>query len=214
MVCHSRAANFVLGLTEQQMNREFVYGTTRDNQLRVLEHLGMLKMDWAAYERDAVPRELAAEGVTGKQKANRLKQLEAGIDQRKAAESTLMLPRSPEHMRKLSDPADPHELLEARARSYLQGNCAHCHVEAGGGNSLMDLEVTTSAAGMKVIDVKPQHHTFDLPDARLIAPGHPERSVLLQRISNRAEGHMPPLATSLVDTEAAALLRQWISEMH
>ena len=56
MVCHSRAANFVLGLTESQMNRDFQYGHRTDNQLRVLEHLGKLKVDWAAYERDAVAR--------------------------------------------------------------------------------------------------------------------------------------------------------------
>ena len=48
MACHSRAANFVLGLTTLQMNREHDYGKVRDNQLRVLEHLGMLRLNWRA----------------------------------------------------------------------------------------------------------------------------------------------------------------------
>lgn len=41
MVCHSRAANFVLGLSTLQMNREHAYGQVVDNQLRALEHIGV-----------------------------------------------------------------------------------------------------------------------------------------------------------------------------
>ncbi len=41
MACHSRAANFVLGLTEAQLNRDQDYGTARDNQLRALDHIGL-----------------------------------------------------------------------------------------------------------------------------------------------------------------------------
>lgn len=41
MVCHSRAANFVLGLSTAQMNRDHDYGSVTDNQLRTLEHIGM-----------------------------------------------------------------------------------------------------------------------------------------------------------------------------
>src|SRR5207245_9700305 len=41
MACHSRAANFVLGLTEPQLNKAHDYGAVRDNQLRTLQHLGV-----------------------------------------------------------------------------------------------------------------------------------------------------------------------------
>jgi len=48
MVCHSRAANYVLGLTTLQMNKEHDYGGgVRDQQLRVLEHLGLLRLSYA-----------------------------------------------------------------------------------------------------------------------------------------------------------------------
>src|SRR5262249_41661199 len=47
MVCHSRAANWVLGLTALQMNKEHDYSGVRDNQLRVFEHLGSLRVNWA-----------------------------------------------------------------------------------------------------------------------------------------------------------------------
>jgi hypothetical protein len=76
----------------------------------------------------------------------------------------------------------------------------------------MELEFTQPAHKMRLFDVKPLHHTFGLADARLIAPGAPERSALLQRISTRGQGQMPPLATSLVDHEAVELLREWIAK--
>ena len=49
MVCHSRAANWVLGLTTLQMNRDHDYGGIRDNQLRTLEHLGVFRVSEAAH---------------------------------------------------------------------------------------------------------------------------------------------------------------------
>jgi uncharacterized repeat protein (TIGR03806 family) len=41
MTCHSRAANFVLGLTDPQLNKVHDYGGVRDNQLRTLKHIGV-----------------------------------------------------------------------------------------------------------------------------------------------------------------------------
>ena len=41
MTCHSRAANFVLGVTELQLTKVHDYGGVRDNQLRTLQHIGV-----------------------------------------------------------------------------------------------------------------------------------------------------------------------------
>ena len=41
MGCHSRAANFVLGLSTLQMNRPHDYPAAADNQLRTLDHIGL-----------------------------------------------------------------------------------------------------------------------------------------------------------------------------
>jgi uncharacterized repeat protein (TIGR03806 family) len=41
MVCHTRAANYVLGLSALQMNRAHDYGAVKENQLEVLERLGV-----------------------------------------------------------------------------------------------------------------------------------------------------------------------------
>jgi uncharacterized repeat protein (TIGR03806 family) len=43
MFCHSRAANFVLGLNASQMNRDHDYGSVVDNQIRALDHVGLFK---------------------------------------------------------------------------------------------------------------------------------------------------------------------------
>jgi hypothetical protein len=212
MVCHSRAANFVLGLTELQMNKEHDYGGVRDNQLRVLEHLGVLRVQAAEEMKGALREELEEQGHSEADISAYLEKQTATRPQREGVVSSL-LTFAPNKYRQLVDPYDPKKDLEARARSYLHANCAQCHVEAGGGNAQMELEFTTKLAKMRILDVKPLHDTYGLLDARLIAPGHPERSVLLQRISHRGQGHMPPLATSVVDREAVRLLHDWIGQL-
>jgi hypothetical protein len=212
MVCHSRAANFVLGLTELQMNKEHDYNGVRDNQLRVLEHLGCLRVNWHNETVELLREEAKAKGMTDKEVEAYIRQ-QTGTRMQREAEPSVLLTRPPEKYRRLADPYDAKADLNARARSYLHSNCAQCHVEAGGGNAAMELEFTTKAGKTNIFDVKPLHHTFDLPDARLIAPGSPERSVLLRRLSNRDAGHMPPLATSMVDREAVKMLQEWIKQL-
>jgi glucose/arabinose dehydrogenase len=212
MVCHSRAANYVLGLTEVQMNKEHDYGGIRDNQLRVLEHLGVLRVNWMEETKTRLRQEAEAKGMTEKQINEHLDKLTATRLQREPVISSL-LTVPPEKYRHLVDPYDRTQDLTLRARSYLHANCAQCHVEAGGGNAQMELEFTTKIDKMRLLDVKPVHDTYGLTDARLIAPGHPERSVLLRRIGHREAGHMPPLATSVVDREAVRLMKEWIEQL-
>jgi hypothetical protein len=63
---------------------------------------------------------------------------------------------------------------------------------------------------MRLIDEVPAHDRFDLNDARLVAPGAPERSVLYQRINRRGTGQMPPMGTTEVDRKAVELFADWI----
>ena len=46
---------------------------------------------------------------------------------------------------------------------------------------------------------------------RVIAPGAPESSEMLERISKRGPEQMPPLASTVVDTNAVQLLTEWIN---
>jgi mono/diheme cytochrome c family protein len=212
MVCHTRASNYVLGLTTLQMNKVHDYGGVRENQLRTLERLGVLRMDWAPEARNALKEDAKKKGMAEKDAAAWIQKRTATRLQRQPVKSSL-LPKSPDRFPKLVDPYDATQDLEARARSYLHANCAICHVEAGGGNAMMELEFTTARDKMRTIDVPPNHHTFEFKDARLIAPGHPERSTLLHRLSIRGPNQMPPLATSQVDREAVKLLEAWIRQL-
>jgi glucose/arabinose dehydrogenase len=251
MVCHSRAANFVLGLSTLQMNRVHDYGKVQDNQLRTLEHIGIFRIGTQDHLQGieqrlargkantetglamaprgllnllpAVPPTIAETGIAAqrvlaKPVADARRQAARPIDMleelaRNEAPYTTVLPKSPAEYDRLVDPYDASESLDRRARSYLHANCAQCHVEAGGGNAMMELEFTTPVAKSRTVAVKPLHHTFEVTGALLIAPGDPEKSILLQRILRRGEGQMPPLATSVVDERAAVLLRQWIKQM-
>jgi uncharacterized repeat protein (TIGR03806 family) len=111
---------------------------------------------------------------------------------------------------RLTNPYDPTAGLTNRVRGYLHANCSHCHTEAGGGNSAMELTAKTKLENMRIIDTRPQHDTFDLPDPRMIAPGHPERSVMFHRLSHRGFGQMPPFSVLTIDEQAVRLFDRWI----
>lgn len=178
LVCHSRAANFVLGLSDLQMNRDFKYATGHtDNQLRTLEHIGALL---AEKEKD------------------------------KETRVTMQPPHVLQH---LVDPADARQPLDIRARSYLHANCAHCHVEAGGGNASVDLDFTTPGPQTRMFDQPAQANLLGSPDAMLVATGHPEKSILLHRVATRGAGQMPPVGSNLVDPLGSTLLAEWIRKM-
>jgi uncharacterized repeat protein (TIGR03806 family) len=196
MVCHSRAQNYVLGLCELQMNKTHTYPSGRtDNQIREFEHLGMLKADWFADVKGRIPADALP------------------LPDQRAPKPTTLLTRAPAGMKALVDPFDKSQPLEARAKSWLHANCSSCHVEAGGGNALMELEFTTALDKMRVTDVKPVHTTFDIMDAKLLVPGAPERSLLVHRAGLRGPGQMPPMSSNRVDEAGAALLREWVKSM-
>ncbi len=193
MVCHSRAANYVLGLCEIQMNKDHKYpnGVT-DNQLRVLEHLDLFNPGpGAAKVPAAKPPEQREPKPTG------------------------FLPVLPSAMKKLADPYDKTQPLEQRAKAYLHANCATCHVEAGGGNAQMELGYPTAWDKMRLIDAPPVHQAFGLKDAKLIVPGAPEKSVLIHRIGARGPntGQMPPLSSNRVDALGVELLTEWCKSL-
>src|SRR5262249_18289429 len=147
MVCHSRAANFVLGLSTEQMNRVRDYGGVKDEQLRTLEHLGVFRVgaaDHLAEGRGRAP--FAADPLSRLEEAY-------GKEDRK----TTALPRRPDAYRRLVDPLDKTQPAEARARSYLHANCSICHVLAGGGNAQIDLEFTTPLDKTGLVGVKALH---------------------------------------------------------
>lgn len=105
---------------------------------------------------------------------------------------------------------------EARARAYLDINCAHCHNPKGPANtSGLDLRAgQTDPAhwGVRKRPIAAGRASGDMSFA--IEPGRPERSILLHRMESTDPGvMMPELGRNTVDTDGVALVRQWISQM-
>jgi len=100
--------------------------------------------------------------------------------------------------------------LEYRVRSYLSANCGHCHQPGGVVSAQWDARIHTPGPQTGIINGSLHNH-FGSPAQLVIAPGSVDNSILYQRIANLGSGHMPPLATSVVNAQAVALLARWIT---
>ncbi|HEX3146525.1 MAG TPA: PQQ-dependent sugar dehydrogenase [Gemmataceae bacterium] len=119
----------------------------------------------------------------------------------------------PEKASRLVDYRDPAQDLDARARSYLHANCSHCHRKWGGGNAEFQLLFALPLKETGITNVTPAHGEFDLKDARLLAPGDPDHSLVLHRMNKLGLGRMPHVASNVIDAEGVALIREWIQKM-
>ncbi|WP_421788328.1 SO2930 family diheme c-type cytochrome [Hyphobacterium sp.] len=111
---------------------------------------------------------------------------------------------------------DPDQPLAARARAYLDINCAHCHNPVG------------------PADTSGLHLNFDAPEnANLglckppiaagpgsgglrfdIVPGEPEQSIFIYRMaSTRGDEMMPELGRSLAHEDGVTLIADWIASL-
>jgi hypothetical protein len=114
---------------------------------------------------------------------------------------------------RLVDYRDETESLDARARSYLQANCAHCHMKWGGGNAEFQLVAPLPLAELGIVGTRPGQGSFELDDPRILVPGVPERSLLWHRMQRTGLGHMPHVGSNVRDDAGVELLRKWISTL-
>lgn len=208
MVCHSRAANFTLGLQTAQMNRLHDGGHGPENQLEALERKGFFKVQPQQFTRAVEP---VKERTDSNDSATGVLTEAMKLAQRTIPGESSLLPSSPDRLPKLVDPHDDSQSLELRTRSYLHANCASCHVPAGGGNASIELSYQTPVAKTGLLEATPRHQDFGIVDAKLIASGSPDRSVMLRRMARRGNSQMPPIATNVVDVRAVELIEAWIS---
>ena len=112
----------------------------------------------------------------------------------------------------LDDPAGDAS-LDARARSYLEGNCGHCHRPGGNGGTsgliLLARETRPATYGIckSPIAAGPGAggRTAD------IVPGEPESSIFIYRMeSTDPEIKMPEIPNMEVDTFGVDLITEWI----
>jgi uncharacterized repeat protein (TIGR03806 family) len=210
MVCHTRAAGFLLGLSTVQMNRVHDYGAgVQRNQLEMLEALNVLKTSWEPDARKSLKTQLTESGMKSDIADAQVASLKVKEGQRPVRSDSL-LGKSPSEFQALHDPYADDQDLSLRARSYLHANCAYCHTDAGGGNAQISLEYDTALDRTRMINVAPMHHSFGIEGAKIVAAGAPEKSVLLHRLSMRGSGQMPQLGTNYIDERARDMLREWI----
>lgn len=108
------------------------------------------------------------------------------------------------------DPYGAAGTLVERARSYLHTNCAQCHRAGGPTPVNLDLRYSIALSATATCDVTPNAGDLGIANARIVAPGDPNRSVLLARMNRRDANQMPPLASARVDDAGVALVRDWI----
>ncbi len=118
---------------------------------------------------------------------------------------------SPEALPRLADPYDSKADLDARARSYLAVNCAHCHQFGAGGSANIVLQAFMPIEKTNTLGARPLQGGFGIADARIIAPGDPEGSVLYYRMAKQGGGRMPRAGSNAVDEAGIALIHDWIA---
>ncbi len=114
-------------------------------------------------------------------------------------------------MQTLFSLSDNTASLAQRARSYLHSNCSNCHSPNGPTPVNLDLRFNTAFAATETCNAQPAAGDLGINNARIIAPGEPERSVLLARMNVRDANQMPPLASHVVDQAAIDVISAWIA---
>jgi uncharacterized repeat protein (TIGR03806 family) len=103
--------------------------------------------------------------------------------------------------------------LQLRARAYLHANCAGCHRPGGGARGTMDLRFSTALPLSGACNVDASTGDLGIQGSKLLVPSEPQRSLISLRARTRGPSRMPPLATSVVDTEGMAVVDAWIGSL-
>lgn len=172
LLCHTTRGGSVYGFKVEQLNRTFDYGTTTDNQLRTLAHLGIFE--------NPLGNSKSAVGAHSNE-----------------------LPR-------MASPHDETADLTQRVRSYLHVNCSHCHRRGGGGTAAIEVPIDIEFQKTRLVS-RPTQGSFGIVDPWIVAPGDPDRSVLMYRMSKTGRGRMPHFGSRVIDDQGLQLLRDWIT---
>ncbi len=117
---------------------------------------------------------------------------------------------------RLADYDDVQAPLDARARAWLEVNCAHCH-RTDGPAKTSGLHLTTDVTRPFELGIGKPPVAAGRGSGGLqydIVPGYPEKSILYYRITSTDPGiMMPELGKKLVHEEGVALIREWIASL-
>jgi len=118
--------------------------------------------------------------------------------------------KAPAALPKLAALDDVTASPELRVRSYLDVNCAACHHPGGPSRGNFDARFITPLAKQNVVDGLPAAGDLGLPGARVILPGHPEKSLMLQRLTRNDFFRMPPISVNNEPQPILPVLEEWI----
>jgi uncharacterized repeat protein (TIGR03806 family) len=122
----------------------------------------------------------------------------------------------PAALPKFARPDDETADLDARARGYLHGNCAHCHRPGGGGgpSGLSFLAWEADPATFGVCKIPSAAGAGAGGRSHDIVPGDAEASIVPYRMSTTdSEIKMPELPSLLSDEFGVELITAWIAAM-
>lgn len=105
---------------------------------------------------------------------------------------------------------DTAPLLD-RVRSYLDSNCAQCHLP-GGATGTFDARFETPFEQQRLINSEVRN-TANVRNGRTIIPGDPSRSIIFRRMNTDNHTKMPPLARNVRDRAAIQVMREWIQSL-
>ncbi|MDA0754699.1 MAG: hypothetical protein O3A43_01535 [Proteobacteria bacterium] len=119
-------------------------------------------------------------------------------------------------IKSMVDWADQSANLDDRARSYLDINCGHCHIEGGSADTsglyLNFNESRKINLGVYKKPVATGRASNNLKYS--IVPGNPEESILLYRMQSLDPGiMMPESGRALEHSEAIQLVSKWIKNL-
>src|SRR5262249_23205766 len=97
-----------------------------------------------------------------------------------------------------------------RVRSYLAANCVQCHQPGGPSVATWDARITTQTPSAGIVNGTLVNNGGD-PNNFVISPGSLDHSMLLTRISTRGPSQLPALDSTIVDTQAIALVSAWVT---
>ena len=111
----------------------------------------------------------------------------------------------------LPDPAGT-AAIDARARSYVHANCAHCHRPQGGGQGTLDLRFTQAFKDTATCNAANTQGPI-AGATKLLVPGSPSTSILSVRVHATDSKRMPPVAVSITDPLGSKLVDDWITSV-
>jgi len=110
---------------------------------------------------------------------------------------------------------DTSESLDLRARSYMDINCAHCHVDnAHCSYRPIRLSFNETSDPEKYGECVVPDENIDNSLTHVVSPTRPDRSVLYYRMNTTNEAQrMPLIGRTIIHDEAIVLIEEWINSL-